>query len=449
MKRTYLLLMCLIPLIVKAQNLEFLFEDIDKISMRNSIRDYMYDKNKVEALDNVFSKLENGNRFAWLVFVNIFKIDTAYKDLHIYCIKEAAFNGDDYSKYQLAGWYRKGKKLERNYKYSLRLLESAVEKDFPPSITALGYMYFKGFGVEQDYTRALDLFKKAVDLNQVAAFHLLGYFYEHGYAVEKDINKAIELYKRAANSGYIQSITRLEILNNSLKSSRNQENVVKRKLSYKEATKRSSIDGKINGSYNATIYVYDWSKKNIIKCIENVMDIEINDNNFSVKFNSPGSSINKCVGEINNNLLRFKDSYFNYQSAYGGKDNILIESLKLTSKVNNELFGELKLTSKEAKEEFNPCVISLKHTEKIIENKKKETLVLFPNPVNDKLEIKYSLLKIKPIKCSIYSISGILIKTKNYDVAESEGIISINTSDLKSGHYILKFNDINKKFVKK
>lgn len=83
-----------------------------------------------------------------------------------------------------------------------------------------------------------------------------------------------------------------------------------------------------------------------------------------------------------------------------------------------------------------------------IEQNDESSIKVFPNPINENVTI--AGLKLDEIyKFAIYSIDGrMIISNNNIDVLE-DGIITINTSALMSGTYILDMQSASRNFVRK
>jgi len=82
----------------------------------------------------------------------------------------------------------------------------------------------------------------------------------------------------------------------------------------------------------------------------------------------------------------------------------------------------------------------------ISENETQQDIIIYPNPVDNTLQIKYS--NIKPSNIYLYSIKGKdLTKILSYD--DKDNTLKISTKDLSKGVYFLKINNITKKIIKK
>lgn len=80
------------------------------------------------------------------------------------------------------------------------------------------------------------------------------------------------------------------------------------------------------------------------------------------------------------------------------------------------------------------------------------SLLLFPNPTNSALHIKFNSNKQEKIKLSIFTIDGKMVFETMYPTVEGINLIQINTNNLSTGMYIVKIDgeeySATEKFVK-
>jgi len=82
-------------------------------------------------------------------------------------------------------------------------------------------------------------------------------------------------------------------------------------------------------------------------------------------------------------------------------------------------------------------------------------LSLYPNPVNDQLNIEVEAKKETTAQISIYNISGQMIQNSLHIIRKENNILHINTENFTSGMYLLIISTddnqslVNKKFIKK
>jgi WD40 repeat protein/uncharacterized caspase-like protein len=79
--------------------------------------------------------------------------------------------------------------------------QKGADKNFAPSMTAIGVLYSVGFGVPQDDMQAIAWYLKAAAQGDSEAERSIGLSYDNGRGVSKDKNQAIFWYIKAANHG--------------------------------------------------------------------------------------------------------------------------------------------------------------------------------------------------------------------------------------------------------
>ncbi len=152
----------------------------------------------------------------------------------------------------------------------------------------------------------------------------------------------------------------------------------------------------------------------------------------------------------------FNSDLFVVSRSVDGVNFIKIDSLKAagnSSKVSNYKlidqnpyqgvsYYQLKQIDKDAK-------VALVRTIKVSYQLSDEQVVVYPNPVSDVLNIKFSVNQFN--KADIFDSSGKLIKT--YQLNTNSAINSVNISNLPKGSYVLKLTgkqeQLTKKFIKK
>lgn len=90
--------------------------------------------------------------------------------------------------------------------------------------------------------------------------------------------------------------------------------------------------------------------------------------------------------------------------------------------------------------------------EELVKNNSSSSLLLFPNPVNNGLNVKFTSDKQEKIKLCIFSIDGKLIFETVYPTIEGINLIQINTNSISTGMYLIQIQgkeySISEKFIK-
>ena len=76
-----------------------------------------------------------------------------------------------------------------------------------------------------------------------------------------------------------------------------------------------------------------------------------------------------------------------------------------------------------------------------------KSLVAYPNPVKDVLNITNPSDKTADTNLKVYSVSGKLVLQKNI-ADNNEDFIKLDVSGLQSGVYVYKINEVSNKFIK-
>ncbi|MCT4590571.1 MAG: T9SS type A sorting domain-containing protein [Carboxylicivirga sp.] len=451
MKKIYILFLCLVPMRLVAQNLDFLLDDFDQEQVLTEIRDYLDTHDTRPGAEVIYKSLGKNNRYAWKVFCGYLRKERDYYRTYIDCLKKTAHLGDTHSQFLASIIYEKGITVEQDYQKVVALLQSASINNYAPAIASLSYMYFKGFGVGQDYNKSFELASIAAEMGNTSSYHRLGYCYEHGYGVEANREQAIAWYQLAESRGFKQSKVRLQLINNQLKSGTKPIHTPAFKASlqvdYPEVLPISNVYKKMEGAYVGSIYVYDWSKTHIINCLENVIELKLGHNTFTSLVDSTQNAQFKCHGTLKNRQMVFDNGHISYRNAWGGTDRVNLETCHLQA-ADGELLGHLHLHLPRQNEKFNPCVLVLKPIENAMADDEIAYIGLHPNPVKDQLTLSYSMQQLKPLNCRIYSLTGALVKQERLTPDTRKGQLTIDTKALKPGSYLIKVNAITKQFIK-
>ena len=73
------------------------------------------------------------------------------------------------------------------------------------------------------------------------------------------------------------------------------------------------------------------------------------------------------------------------------------------------------------------------------------TITVYPNPVQDQVNISYDAEANSSAVICIYSLTGTLIRNERVNITEGKNVLSLNLSNLVSGGYIVYLNDHGKK----
>ncbi len=121
-----------------------------------------------------------------------------------------------------------------------------------------------------------------------------------------------------------------------------------------------------------------------------------------------------------------------YYTSSDTQTNIVKATIYNNSKGDTSVFF-VKFKSKNTTSFYNPITQSIKISKP------------FPNPANEYVKFRYSNVNTKDATLTIYSILGDPITSKKFN--DNNGILTINTSNLKTGYYIYTVTVNNKKII--
>jgi TPR repeat protein len=125
---------------------------------------------------------------------------------------KSAERGVAIAQYLLAGRYRYGEGVDKNYELAAKWYEKAANQGNVEAQFSLGSLYYLGEGVTKDYTQAEKWLRKAAENgNDVSQYHL-GNLYWEGKGVTKNQDEAIKWYMEAAKQGNDRAKTKLNNL---------------------------------------------------------------------------------------------------------------------------------------------------------------------------------------------------------------------------------------------
>ena len=150
---------------------------------------------------------ENGSRRAEKVFFFDFNIKKKIKvnPTRFKVIETAAELGYAPAQYSLAGRYRRGIDVPKDYDLAFKWFTEAYEQGHIDAGFYLGAMYRKGRGTEKDDYKAGELIEEAARKGCAEAQHDMGKRCESGNGVPKDEEAAFKWYLKSAKNGYFMS----------------------------------------------------------------------------------------------------------------------------------------------------------------------------------------------------------------------------------------------------
>ena len=127
-------------------------------------------------------------------------------------LEKAAKLGNEYAVNSLTEMYMSNELGEPNTEKILQWLRFGADRNYPGSLSDLGYAYQHGIGVKKDTQKAITLYKRGIAQGSVGAKSNLGYLYLMGEDVAKDYPKAMKLFQEAADVNNVGGLINLAVM---------------------------------------------------------------------------------------------------------------------------------------------------------------------------------------------------------------------------------------------
>lgn len=121
-------------------------------------------------------------------------------------------SGSGRGEYFLGLQCRFGRKGERDFVKTAKLLKASSDKAHVRAMICLGFAYFEGEGVNRDRAIAFTYWKQAADRGHPYGEYLVGRCFEQGIGTYKNLQNALYYYRRAADQNHPESLYRLLVL---------------------------------------------------------------------------------------------------------------------------------------------------------------------------------------------------------------------------------------------
>ena len=131
------------------------------------------------------------------------KVAAKYAEALKWC-RKSADQGNMRATVNLAGIYRRGLGVKKDYAKAMELYSKAATDD-PLAEYLVGMMHYRGQGVKEDPAEALKWFGKAAGRGLPEAMLAMGVMYEFGKGVQADQASAAKWYRMAAAKNYAQA----------------------------------------------------------------------------------------------------------------------------------------------------------------------------------------------------------------------------------------------------
>lgn len=199
----------------------------------------------------------------------------------------------------------------------------------------------------------------------------------------------------------------------------------------------------IAGSISQTRFYILFNDPNSLPVVLNNFSAQKKDKSVLLKWNT-SSEINSAafVIERSNDAINFQEIN-TLKAAGNSSQNINYSSIDLQPNLSEENYYRLKQIDIDGKFTYSSTVvIDFKNHDNI------PSVNVWPNPVNDKINIGYSVQPNELIACEIYDFTGKKISTFSF-VSTSSNVTSKDVSFLNSGIYFIKIKtELSESIVK-
>ena len=379
----------------------------------------------------------------------------------------AVERGNGYAAKQIAwvnmrnGYWATYEDWQKLARQAVRWVAKAVEFGYAEGYYTMGYSYFMGFGVEQDYKKAVEYFEPAAAAGHLQSCFMLGFCYINGYGVERNPDKCKAWMQSAADKGNTASINFLDRMKKTDNLARmminTDENYNQRTQFPKELDRRTprqfkqlpnnvqksgntsssctNMENTLSGAWSGKLITYDWSGKNIID--EQKIELYLSESSGKLY-----GSWNDGQNDIDI-YATLSDTLWVFTSAKKGREqeeltlghrSIALKFATFNYECNEEgefLSGNLWRYRYQQMSFMPPSVMVLAKNTNQLEitggNKDKEiifveeildsqSLIVYPNPFSDLLNLSFTLNKPVELTVTVYSQMGSIAysRTKKY-----------------------------------
>lgn len=332
--------------------------------------------------------------------------------------------------------YKYGTGTELNYEKAFACFEQAAKLGTPAGYYAQGYMLYKGLGCTQDYGRAVQLFRKGIAKNSTSCMYFLGICMRNGYGVSQDLDSAKYWLLKATRNGF-------QLANDELSKPEAENISLSGKLVDKvEQAKKIAETNKnpvnqytkipteflledIEGVYSGYILKYDYAGKSIVQASK--LELNMLYDSKTQKIQGEWTEDDSLKINLNATLtkdgLQFKEMAYDKADYWSGKQLIKFDinnaSLKRIKNTDGYfLTGNVDMYNSSKKEPEKPLQLVLQRIKKgqnvgsISFNDNNQSLIVFPNPFTDILNIEFSLAKSSNVEARIITVDGKIIYTQ-------------------------------------
>ncbi len=319
--------------------------------------------------------------------------------------------------------YKYGYGVKSSFSNAMNSFLQGAELGDPDCMYSAGYMYYKGLGCKQDYKKALEFFFRAAELSNSGATYMIGLCYRNGYGVEQNEEKAIEWLKLSSASGNLRA-------NIELSAECPENSISKGKIVYSRAydvnipqafvkVAHDPVNQFHSGTYEGYIITYDWSGTNVINISPLILELQRNDYHVTGQWIEADTLRVGINAHLSDTTLAFIDVEYQRGDHYSvtpfdweftdASVNINYSDSMVYLTGNLQMFSPLTMEPERPRYISLISVLEKNHPEKYSGIEPINSLVVFPNPFSEQLNLSFELLDDAEIFIKVQTVTGNLV----------------------------------------
>lgn len=339
----------------------------------------------------------------------------------------------------------------------------------PSAYFALGYMRYKGLGCSQSYTQALSLFRQGNSLQREDCLYFTGLCYRYGFGVVANSDSATYYIDWAGRLGYHQANAALAAFADTSASSTGARASNSRGGSAKKTIAIPTEDlpiaakhfaaiapttrfAQVSGTYTGTLTHYDYSGKYVISANPLTFTIVAQGNALYGQWKEGSNPAIPLKAIQQGNEIFFAQTSINLPNRHTtSKSQLVFQSARLmvhTVADSVVLSGTLQLYNTYTRETEKPISFRLLQPTPATPNllvKTEQTIKVYPNPVNSRFSVAFTMATAGMAKIHIVDPTGKLVYTQvTANLQVGKQVVAINKELAAPGIYLLSIANSQK-----
>jgi FOG: TPR repeat, SEL1 subfamily len=312
---------------------------------------------------------------------------------------------------ELASMYQAGQDVPQDFTKAFQLYKKAADIGDPTAIYSVGYLYYKGLGTQQSYQNAIDYFTYALKLGELHCIYMLGNCYLHGYGVTQDFEKAKEFFTQAVKKGDDHAV--YAAIYHVVDSAMNYPHLTTKSVPpiMPEVANNADADS-LQGQWVGSLFTYDWSHGIAESETYMTLNLKLVDDHLTGTWSLKGQPIMQF------NAIKDTACWKIIKSSVDNDKNANLRLNSLTCSMNKQynltyITGNLKRQDLRANEPMRPTYFVLHKdglNNAVITN---DSIFIinrtYPNPIDNQLNIDFTVKQSDKIIFQIQNQSGIVL----------------------------------------